>query len=112
MGFFIFKVIISSLIISFASWLSLKRPSLAGFIISLPIVSLITVALSYYEHKNLEKTTILAKSIIVGVPISLMFFVPFFFAKIFEMNFISTYALGIFFLLIGYFVHKFITSFF
>ncbi len=112
MGFFVFKVIISGLIISFASWLSLKKPALAGFIISLPIVSLIAIVLSYNEHKNFEKTTVFAKSIVVGVPISLMFFVPFFFAKSLEMNFISTYVLGIFFLIIGYFIHRFITSFF
>ena len=112
MAFFIFKILLSGFVISFASWLSLKKPALAGFIISLPLVSIIAIALSYYEHKNFDKTIIFAKSIVVGIPISLMFFVPFFFGKNFEMNFFSTYALGIIFLLAGYFIHKFVTSFF
>ncbi len=111
MGFFIFKIILSGLLISFASWLSVKKPYLAGFIISLPLISLISIALSYNEHRNYEKTLMFAKSILVGIPVSLMFFIPFLFSKTFELNFLSTYLLGIFFLIIGYFIHKYITNF-
>lgn len=110
MGFFILKVIFSGLLISFASWLSLKKPSLAGFLISLPLISLISVAMSYGEHRNFEKTLIFAKSILIGIPVSLMFFIPFLFSKTIGLNFVSTYFLGIIFLIIGYFLHKYITN--
>ena len=107
---FLAKVLLAALVIAFASWLSGKKPELSGFIIALPIASIIAIAFSYLEHKNTENTVIFAKSILVGVPVSYLFFLPFFFAKNFNMNFWLVYGLGIILLLIGYFVHKYITS--
>ena len=107
---FLAKVLLAALVITFASWLSGKKPELSGFIIALPIASIIAIAFSYLEHKNTENTVIFAKSILVGVPVSYLFFLPFFFAKNFNMNFWLVYGLGIILLLIGYFVHKYITS--
>jgi hypothetical protein len=107
---FLSKVLLAALVIAFASWLSGKKPELSGFIIALPIASIIAIAFSYLEHKNTENTVIFAKSILVGVPVSYLFFLPFFLAKNFNMNFWLVYGLGIILLLIGYFVHKYITS--
>ena len=107
---FLAKVLLAALVIAFASWLSGKKPELSGFIIALPIASIIAIAFSYLEHKNTENTVIFAKSIIVGIPVSYLFFLPFFFAKNFNTNFWLIYGLGIILLLIGYFVHKYITS--
>ena len=107
---FLAKVLLAALVIAFASWLSGKKPELSGFIIALPIASIIAIAFSYLEHKNTENTVIFAKSILVGIPVSYLFFLPFFFAKNFNMNFWLVYGLGIILLLIGYFVHRYITS--
>ena len=107
---FLSKVLLAALVIAFASWLSGKKPELSGFIIALPIASIIAIAFSYLEHKNTENTVIFAKSILVGVPVSYLFFLPFFFAKNLSMNFWLVYGLGILLLIMGYFVHKYITS--
>ena len=107
---FLSKVLLAALVIAFASWLSGKKPELSGFIIALPIASIIAIAFSYVEHKNSENTIIFAKSILIGVPISYLFFVPFFFAKNLNMNFWIIYGLGIILLIIGYSVHKYLTS--
>ncbi len=107
---FILKVVVSSILISLTSWMSFKKPVLAGFLISLPIASLITILFSYLEHKNFEKTVVFAKSIFIGVPISLLFFVPFIFSKHLNLNFIQTYLSGILILVIGYFIHKYLTN--
>ena len=107
---FLVKVLLAASVIAFASWLSGKKPELSGFIIALPIASIIAIAFSYLEYKNTENTIIFAKSILVGVPVSYLFFLPFFFAKNFNMNFWLIYGLGIILLLIGYFIHKYITS--
>ena len=53
---FLAKVLLAAIIISFASWLSGKKPELSGFIIALPIASIIAIAFSYLEHKNTENT--------------------------------------------------------
>ena len=107
---FLSKVLLAALVIAFASWLSGKKPELSGFIIALPIASIIAIAFSYLEHKNSENSIIFAKSILIGVPISYLFFVPFFFAKNLNMNFWIIYGLGIILLIIGYFVHKYLTN--
>ena len=107
---FILKVLVSSILISLTSWMSFKKPVLAGFLISLPIASLITILFSYLEHKNFEKTVVFAKSIFIGVPISLLFFVPFIFSKHLNLIFIQTYLSGILILVIGYFIHKYLTN--
>ena len=107
---FLIKILLAASVIAFASWLSGKKPELSGFIIALPIASIIAIAFSYLEHKNTENTIIFAKSILVGVPVSYVFFLPFFLAKNLNMNFWLVYGLGIILLVIGYFVHKYITS--
>ncbi len=110
MIFFLTKIIFSSFLIAFASWLSIKKPVLAGFIIALPIVSMISIFFSYFEKKDFEKTMLFAKSIFVGVPLTLTFFIPFLFAKNLGLNFLLTYSLGIIFLIAGYFLHKIIMN--
>ena len=104
------KVLLAALVIAFASWLSGKKPELSGFIIALPLASILALVFSYLEHKNTESSVIFAKSILVGVPVSYLFFLPFFFAKNLNMNFWLIYGLGILLLIIGYFVHKFIVN--
>ncbi len=83
MLFFLFKVIAGGLIIAFSSWLAGQNPKLAGFI----------------------------KSIFIAVPASYLFFVPFFFAKSFNMNFFIIYIAGLVFLIGGYFIHRYIVNF-
>lgn len=107
---FFLKILLAATIIAFASWLSGKKPELSGFIIALPIASIIAIAFSYLEHKNTENSVIFAKSILVGVPVSYLFFLPFLFAKSFNFNFWVIYGLGLALLVIGYLIHKFIIN--
>ena len=111
MIFFSLKIVLAAIIIAFASWLSGQNPKLAGFIIALPLVSLIAIAFSYYEHNDVEKTILFTKSILVAVPVSYLFFLPFFFAKSLNMNFLMIYGTGLGFIVVGFFIHKYITNF-
>ena len=63
--FFVAKVFLAGLIIAFSSWLAGQYPKLAGFIIALPIASLIaiifTILMCYlltnlFLEKNHKKT--------------------------------------------------------
>ena len=109
--FFLFKTLLAGLIIAFSSWLAGQNPKMAGFIIALPIASLIAIAYTYYEHDNAANTIVYAKSILIAVPVSYLFFVPFFFAKQLGNNFWLIYGSGILLLVLGYFIHKFIVNF-
>ena len=96
--------------IAFASWLSGKKPELAGFIIALPLASILVLAFSYIEHKNLETSVLFAKSIALGVPISYLFFLPFFLYKQINFNFWIIYIIGILLIVAGFFIHKLIMN--
>lgn len=102
------KILISVTVIVFASWLSGKKPELAGFIIALPLASMLVLAFSYAEYQNAENSVRFAKSILAAVPLSLLFFVPFLFAQRLPFGFWGLYALGVAFIAAGYFAHAFI----
>ena len=107
---FILKILISASIISFFFCLANTRPQLAGFIVALPTTTMLVLALSYAEFGDTTKTVEFAKGIFWGVPVSLLFFVPFLFANYFKVGFWVYYIAGFVLLAGGYFAHRFITQ--
>lgn len=116
MLFATFKIIFSACVIAFASWLAGKRPDLAGFIIALPLMTLLVLPFNFAEYQDPTNTVTFAKSILVAVPLSLTFFVPFLFAdKIMVIapegfGFWMVYGAGLLCLTAAYFVHQGITK--
>ncbi len=104
----ILKVLIAVTVIVTTSWLSNKRPELAGFIVALPLVSMLALLFSYAEFGNAESTVTFAKSILVGIPVSLLFFLPFLVADRLQLGFWTSYVAGVFLLSVGYFLHQII----
>jgi len=116
MAFAAFKILFSACIIAFTSWLAGKRPELAGFIIALPLMTLIVLPFNYAEYQDPANTITFAKSILVAVPLSLAFFIPFLFAdKIMaavphDYGFWIVYGVGLICLSIAYFLHQWIVK--
>ena len=110
MLFTVFKIGASALIIAFASWLSGKKPELAGFIVALPTVTLLALAFSHLEYKDTENAVVFAKSIFAAIPLTLLFFVPFLLADKIPFGFWGLYATGLSLLVVGYFAHRWIMS--
>lgn len=114
MLFTAFKIILSACVIAFASWLSGKRPDLAGFIIAMPIMTLLVLPFSHAEYQDANVSVDFAKSIMLAVPLSLIFFIPFLAAKYYlnimpqEYAFWGMYVSGIIFLTIAYFLHGYL----
>jgi hypothetical protein len=104
----ILKVIIVSCVIVFTSWLAQKKPALAGFIIALPIASMLALMFTYAETKDSVASITFAKSILTAVPISYLFFLPFFLSEKLKIDFIGTYILGVILLILGYYIHQYI----
>ncbi len=104
------KMMASAALISFASGLAGKKPGLAGFIIALPLTTLIALAFTQVEHQDTQKSVEFAKSILLGVPLSLTFFIPFLFAdRLKEMGgigFWGLYTMGLVLLSGSYFLHR------
>jgi hypothetical protein len=109
---FIPKVILASLIISFVSWLSGRMPVLAGFIIALPLQTMIVLPLSQIEHGDPAKTLTLAKSIFLAVPVSMLFLLPFVFAAKLGLSFWQSYAIALGILVLGFGLHRWLNHLF
>lgn len=110
MMYFVFKTVFAAGIVAFSSWLSGKKPELAGFIIALPLLSLMVLPFSYAEYKDPAAAVKFAQSIFAGVPLSLLFFVPFLLATRLHWNFWALYGSGILLLAAGYFMHRWVMS--
>ena len=106
MTFFLFKILISGLIIALASWLAGKNPVLAGFIIALPMMSMLSILFSYAQYKDMAKINEFAVSIITAVPLSLVFFVPFILNKWLKLPFAATYVSAVGLLAAAYWLHS------
>jgi len=107
---FVLNLLVSAVVISFASWLSGRLPTLAGFFVALPLATLVVLPLSYREHGSAEASMLLAKSIFVAIPISLSFFLPFLLAERLSLSFWQAYGLGCMALPVGFFVHRAVTG--
>ena len=112
--FFLAKILISATVIAFASWLSGRLSVLAGFIVALPLVSILSILFSYMEYRDMNKVNQFATSILIAVPLSLVFFLPFLLNKWLKMSFALTYVSAIGCLAAAYMLHHLIfkTSFF
>lgn len=99
------KVFLAAGLITFASWLSGRKPILAGFIIALPLSSLISLIFSYAEYRDMAKLNAYAQSILIAVPLSLVFFIPFVLNRWLKMGFAATMISAIGLLVIAYFIH-------
>lgn len=103
--FMVFKITIAACVVAFASWLSGKKPELAGFITALPLVSIMAIAFSYTQHQDASAASQYARSIIFAVPVSWLFFLPFFFTDKIG-GFWPAWAAGLVLLVAGYFIHQ------
>ena len=102
------KICIAAATIAFASWMAGKQPRLAGFIMALPIASMLALAFNQNEFGDSEKSVTFAKSIVMAVPLSLFFFVPVLLADKIKLPFWGLYLAGVLLLAIGYGIHAYI----
>lgn len=107
---FIFNLLISASVIATTAWLSRSFPVLAGFVVALPITTMLVLPLSQIETGSTENTVLLARSIFVAIPVSMTFFVPFLLSTRFGLGFWQCYGLGCGLLAIGFFIHQAITN--
>ena len=103
---FVLNVFVSAAVIGFASWLSGRVPVAAGFIVALPLATMLVLPLSHLQHGDSGDPFLLARSIFVAVPVSLTFFLPFLLSDRLHLSFWQAYALGCAALPVGYLLHR------
>jgi len=102
------NILLTVVIVSFSAWLSGRFPRLAGFIVALPLSTLLVLLMSQAQHRDPAVVAEFAKSIFVAVPITLGFLVPFMMARRWGLSFWACYGIGCSLIVVGYFAHRFL----
>ncbi len=100
----VLNTLVSALIIGIAAWLSRRYPNTAGFIVALPLATMLVLPLAYLQHRDAGSVFEMARSILIALPITLLFFVPFLLRD--RFSFWGAYAAGCALLPLGYFLHR------
>ena len=107
---FITNILLAAAVIATASWLSGRYPGFAGFMVAMPLASLIVLPMSYLQHGSETGSVEMARSIFIAVPVSLLFFVPFFLSDRLELSFWQAYGIGVLTLPVAYLLHRLISQ--
>jgi hypothetical protein len=91
----IFRVAIAAVTIVAVAELSKRYPRYGALLLSLPIVSILAFAMSWYQHHDMVAISKLARETLILVPLGLPFFVPFAFANELGIGFWLAMGLGI-----------------
>lgn len=102
----VLNIFISAAVISLCAWLAEKRPDLAGFIVSLPLSTLLVLVLNQVQYGDTTKGIVLAKSVFVAIPSTLVFFIPFLLAERLKLSFWVSWTAGICLLVLAFFIHR------
>ncbi len=105
-SFVVLKILLSASIIAGISWYAGKNPSLAGFLIALPVISILAISFSYFQYRDMEKINQFANSIVVSIPLSLLFFLPFILNRWLRWSFFPILLSGFILLFVGYLIHS------
>ena len=103
---FLMRAIVAGLVIATASWLAGHFPTRAGYLVALPLSSMVVLPMAYLQSGRLENSFVLAKSILLAIPISVLFFLPFLLAGRLGLSFWPAYLLGCLLLLLGFCLHQ------
>jgi hypothetical protein len=100
------NLFISAAVIAFATWLSKRHPATAGFVTALPITTMLVLVLGHVDGIALPQQVAFARSLILAIPLSASFLVPFLLAPRLGLSFWTAFAAGLVMLGAGYAVHK------
>ncbi|MGD8316595.1 MAG: hypothetical protein PVH21_14560 [Myxococcales bacterium] len=98
------NTLVSAVVIGLAAWISRRYPVTAGFLIAMPLATMLALPLAYAQHRDATSVFEMARSILVALPITVLFFVPFLWRD--RLSFWAAYGLGCVLLPVGYLVHR------
>jgi hypothetical protein len=102
----VINVVLSALVIGVAAWLSGRFPRAAGFLVSLPLATMLVLPMAHLQHQDAEKTVEFAKSIFIAVPVVMLFLLPFILAVRCGWSFWLSYCLACLWLVPAFFLHR------
>src|SRR4051794_29693289 len=95
MWMLIARGIIAGVVVVVVALVANRHPRLGGFLLTLPIVSILAFIASWQQKHDLLAVSRLAKETLVLVPLGLPFFVPLAFAEKLGMGYWTAFGTGL-----------------
>ncbi len=92
---FVVKLLVSALVIALASEVAKRDVFWGALIVAMPLVSILAMGWLYGETRDNALVTRFARDILVLVPVSLVFFLPFLFETRTRLGFLPNLFLGL-----------------
>jgi len=92
---FLAKVLVSALVIAAATEVAKRSPFWGALLIALPLTSILAMSWLYVDTRDNQLLTQFARDIFVLVPVSLVFFLPFWLEEKTRFGFLANMALGL-----------------
>jgi len=93
---FALKVIVSAVVIAAASEIAKRTgPFWAAVLVAMPLTSILAISWTYWDTRDPMLITNFARDILIIVPVSLVFFLPFALAYQTQIGFAANMALGL-----------------
>jgi hypothetical protein len=73
----ILNTLISAAVIGLAAWLANAYPGVDGFVVALPLAALLALPMAHAQNDCAQQMQRFALSILVAVPVVMLFLVPF-----------------------------------
>jgi hypothetical protein len=103
---FTINLTVSVVVILGATWLSKRQPTTAGFVAALPITTMLVLLLGRMGGARFEDQARFAQSLLVAIPLSATFLIPFVVAPRMGWSFWASFIAGVLLLCAGYAVHR------
>ena len=92
---FVVKLLVSALIIALASEVAKRDAFWGALIVAMPLVSILAMGWLYGETRDNALVTRFARDILLLVPLSLVFFLPFLFESRTRLGFLPNLIFGL-----------------
>jgi hypothetical protein len=102
------NLVVSVAVILGATWLSKRNPTTAGFVAALPITTMLVLLLGRMGDVRFDDQVRFARSLLVGIPLSATFLLPFIAAPRLGMSFWASFVAGLACLSAAYAFHRWI----
>jgi hypothetical protein len=98
---FVAKLVLSALLIALASEVAKRDPFWGAVLVALPLTSILALSWLYAETRDNTLATSLARDIVLLVPVSLLFFLPFLLETKTRLGFVPNLFAGLALLVIA-----------
>jgi hypothetical protein len=95
MWLIVLRFVIAAAMITAVAEVSHCLPRIGAFLLTLPLVSIIALVMTWTEHRDLVSVSRLSREALVLVPLGLPFFIPLAFADRMGLGFWSAFLLGV-----------------